>query len=136
MIEIDREKIKEVAEKYDLEFVVLFGSQATGQTHEKSDVDVGVISQRKINWSPLMGDLYSLFRREDVEVVDLAMASPTLWRAVTRDGQLLYEKIEGFYRQWKVYAWKIWLDTSRLRQARDRRLINWANEKLACHQPI
>ena len=38
-MEIDREKIKSVAQKYDLEFVVLFGSQATGQTHSKSDID-------------------------------------------------------------------------------------------------
>lgn len=40
MMEIDREKIKAVAEKYDLEFVVLFGSQAAGHTHQKSDVDI------------------------------------------------------------------------------------------------
>ena len=128
-MEIDREKIKAVAEKYDLEFVVLFGSQATGQTHPKSDVDIGVISRSEINWLSLIGDFYSLFRREDVEVVNLAMASPTLWRAMVRDGKLLYEKKEGSYRRWKIYAWKIWLDTSHLRQSRDQRLINWAGQK-------
>lgn len=133
-MEIDREEIKAVAEKYDLEFVVLFGSQATGQTHKKSDVDVAVISRSKPDWSSLIGDFYSLFRREDVEAVNLAMASPTLWRAAARDGQLLYEKNEGFYRRWKIYAWKIWLETARLRQARDNRLINWAEQKTATLQ--
>ncbi len=128
-MEIDREKIKAVAEKYDLEFVVLFGSQATGQTHSKSDIDVAVISRSGVDWGQLFMDLSSLFRRNDVEVVNLAMASPTLWRAVARDGQLLYEKTEGFYRRWKIYAWKIWLDTTHLRQARDRRLINWAEQR-------
>ncbi len=134
MMEIDREKIKAVAEKYDLEFVVLFGSQAIGQTHSKSDVDLGVISRNELNWSLLLGDFYSLFKREDVEVVNLAMASPTLWRAMARDGKLLYEKHEGFYKHWKIYAWKIWLDTAHLRQARDKRLMNWAEQKMATGQ--
>lgn len=134
MIEIDREKIKAVAEKYDLEFVALFGSQATGQTHKKSDVDLGVISRGEFNWSLLIGDFYSLFKRGDVEAVNLAMASPTLWRAVARDGKLLYEKNEGAYKIWKIYVWKIWLETYRLRQARDQRLINWAEQKMATIQ--
>ena len=129
MLEIDCEKIKAVAEKYDLEFVVLFGSQATGQTHEKSDVDLGVISRSEVNWGQLFLDFSFLFRRNDVETVNLAMASPTLWRAVARDGKLLYEKNEGFYRRWKIYAWKIWLDTSRLRQMRDNRLLDWVKQR-------
>ncbi len=129
MIEISQEKIKEIAEKYDLELVVLFGSQATGQIHTKSDVDVGIISRTKFDWGQLFMDFSTLFKRDDVEIVDLSAASPVLWRAVARDGQLLYEKNEGLYRRWKVYIWKIWLDTSHLRQVRDRRLVSWAHQK-------
>jgi len=129
IMEIDQDKIKEIAEKYNLEFVVLFGSQATSQTHEKSDVDLAVIARMEFNLLRLSDDFSSLFKRNDVEVVNLATASPVLWRAVARDGKLLYEKNEGFYRRWKVYAWKIWLETARLRRIRDQRLINWAEQK-------
>ncbi len=114
--------------------MVLFGSQATGQTHPKSDVDLSVISRKEFDWGQLFMDFSSLFRRDDVEIVNLSMASPTLWRAVARDGQLLYEKHGGFYRHWKIYAWKIWLDTAHLRQARDQRLLNWAEQKMATTQ--
>jgi len=48
-MEINREKIEKIAKKYNLELMVLFGSQATGQTHSRSDVDLGVISKRLIN---------------------------------------------------------------------------------------
>ena len=130
-MEIDREKIKEIAEKYDLEFVVLFGSQATGQIHAKSDVDLAVISRAEFNLLQLSVDFSTLFGRDDVEVINLATASPVLWRAVTRDGELLYEKKEGFYRHWKIYAWKIWQETARLRWARDKRLVSWAEQKMS-----
>lgn len=73
-MEIDREKIKEVAEKYDLEFVVLFGSQATGQTHQKSDVDLGVISRSEVDWGKLFVDTNMLI------INDSAMASPENYR--------------------------------------------------------
>ena len=131
MLEIDRGKIKELAEKYSLELVVLFGSQATSQTHAKSDIDVAVLggeSNSLAGLLKLMSDFYKFFKREDVEVVDLSSAAPTLWQAVVRDGELLYEKTPGYFGRWKIYAWKIWLETAWLRKIRDQRLLNWAQQ--------
>lgn len=119
-----------VAEKYGLDFVVLFGSQATGRTHAKSDVDVAVIRRGDLDLNGLTNDFYQLFRRSDVEVVDLARAMPTLWQAVIRDGKLLYERSVGDFLRWKVYAWKIWMETRWLRDRRDERLRRWARERL------
>lgn len=46
MKSFDMEQAKKVAEtvakKHGLSFVALFGSQATGRVHEKSDIDIGV----------------------------------------------------------------------------------------------
>ena len=39
-----KNEMAEIAEKYGLDFIVLFGSQATGRTHPKSDVDIGLHS--------------------------------------------------------------------------------------------
>jgi len=40
-------EFKEVAKKYKVERIILFGSQATGKTEESSDVDLIVVSKQR-----------------------------------------------------------------------------------------
>lgn len=127
-IEAIKPKIKEIAEKYNLDIVVLFGSQATGRTHSKSDVDIGVISRNKFDILKLMVDMDKGFNRYDVTVVDLSRASPTLMRAIVVDGKLLYEREEDMFLNWKYYAMKVWMDTDWLRALGRRKLIEWAKQ--------
>ena len=117
--------IKAVAEKHNLEFVALFGSQATRNTHAKSDIDIAVISHNKVNVPRLMGELSEIFKRDDVEVVDLGLASPTLMYSVVKDGKVLYENSPDAFFSWKLYAIKIWMETSWLRALRDRKIREW-----------
>ena len=126
-IEAVQSKIAGIAQKHGLDFVVLFGSQATGKTHPKSDIDIGIISKVPFDINRLTIDFYyDVFKREDVEVVDLSSVSSTLMRAVVRDGKLLYERTDGLFMQWKLYAIKIWMETAWMRKVRDRKLVEWA----------
>jgi predicted nucleotidyltransferase len=104
----------------------LFGSQATGVLHAKSDIDIAVISNSQINMPRLTMDLYDLFKREDIDIIDLGIASPTTMYAVVSDGHLLYEKREDAFMEWKMYALWVWRDTAWLRELRDKKLIEWA----------
>lgn len=128
MIEFNRQNIKVLAEKYQLELVVLFGSQATGRTHAKSDVDIAVLSKNDLNLGKLMLEFDDIFQRDDVEVVNLGTASPTTMYVMVRDGQLLYENEPGAFLNWKLYAIKIWIETAWLRKLRNRKLIEWARQ--------
>ena len=121
-------KIAAIAEKYGLDMVVLFGSQATGKTHPKSDVDIAVISEKPFDRFKILDDFWSLFKREDVQVVDLANASPTLMRAVVVDGKLLYEREQAMFLKWKYYAISVWMDTAWLREFGRKKLIEWAQQ--------
>lgn len=124
-----KEKMKEIARKYGLSFVALFGSQATGRTHQKSDVDIAVIRKQPISFDEklkIIGEFSDAFQREGVEVVDLASASPTLMYAVVRDGKLLYEEKENDFLNWKLYAIKIWMETAWLRDLSRKSLLDWA----------
>lgn len=125
-IEAIKPQIATVAEKYGLDFVVLYGSQATGRTHSMSDVDIGVISGGEVDRFKLMSEMDQIFGRDDVSVVDLSMASPTLMRAVVVDGKLLYERKQAMYLKWKFYAIRTWMETSWLRALGRRKLIEWA----------
>lgn len=128
MLEINQAAIKAVAEQHQLDVVVLFGSQATGRTHVKSDIDIAVLSRQPVDITKLMTAFSDVFKREDVEVVNLGTASPTLWQAVIRDGRLLYEKSPDDFARWRIYASKIWMETKWLRDRRDRKLINWSKQ--------
>ncbi len=124
-IESYKPQIAEIAQKYKLDFVVLFGSQATGRTHPKSDVDIGVISHSEVDRLKLMNEMDKIFGREDVSVVDLSIVSPSLMYAIVEDGKLLYEKEQDKFLNWKFYAIKIWMETKWLRTLGERKLIEW-----------
>jgi predicted nucleotidyltransferase len=119
-------RISEIAQKYSLDLVVLFGSQATGRIHEKSDVDLAVIGKRPPNRARLAIEFDQIFQRNDVEVIDLSRASPTLMREIVIEGKLLYEREPDLFFRWKLYAIKIWMETGWLRKLRDKKLVEWA----------
>ena len=119
-------QIAELARKHRLSFVALFGSQAVGNVHSKSDIDIAVISKDPIDKFKVIDDFENIFKREDIEVVDLANASPTLMYCVVRDGKLLYENEKDSFFKWKLYAIWVWMDTAWLRQLRDKKLLEWA----------
>jgi len=76
----------------------------------------------------LMQEFSMVFKKEDVEVVDLHTASPTTMYAVVKDGKLLYEKEKDSFLNWKFYAIKIWMETKWLRNLRNKKIINWADQ--------
>ncbi|MBI2627468.1 nucleotidyltransferase domain-containing protein [Candidatus Nomurabacteria bacterium] len=119
-------KMIPLAEKYNLKLVVLFGSQASGRTHKRSDIDIAVIGKVAFDMTRLTIDFYNLFNREDVEIVDISSASPTTMYVVVRDGKLLYESESGAFLKWKLYAMWVWRDTAWLRRLRDKKLVEWA----------
>ena len=118
-------QIERLAEKYGLCLLALFGSQATGAVHPKSDVDIAALGTGSIDRFALANELDRIFGRSDVEVVDLSTASPTMMYVLVRDGKLLYENARGAFMKWKFYAIREWLDTAWLRKLRNKKMIEW-----------
>lgn len=63
--------------------VYLFGSQITGKANKLSDVDIAVLFQEKLDSSArfdkkirMIGDVGSILKRNDVEILDLTQAPP------------------------------------------------------------
>lgn len=121
-----KSKIIPIAQKYNLKLVVLFGSQASGRTHKNSDIDIAILGDGDFNMTNLTIDFYDFFKREDVEVVNISSASPTMMYVIVRDGKLLYENEYGAFLKWKFYAMWVWRDTAWLRHLRDKKMIEWA----------
>ena len=72
----------------------LFGSRAREDAHDRSDVDVAVAFEAELSSTlearlALGADLALALGTDDVDVVDLGAAPPSLVRAVFRDGDRL-----------------------------------------------
>lgn len=87
-------QIGEIAEKFDVKKIVLFGSRARKTNHLKSDIDIAVYGCKNFELfsDALNEDLWSLLQL-DIINMDKKNVSPELISEIERDGVVLYEKI-------------------------------------------
>ena len=87
-------QIGEIAEKFDVKKIVLFGSRARKTNQSKSDIDIAVYGCEKFDLfsDSLNEDLWSLLEL-DIINMDHKNVSPDLISEIERDGVILYEKI-------------------------------------------
>lgn len=128
MIEVDKKKIAEMAKKHDLGLVVLFGSQATGHTHKKSDVDVGYLSRRDIGYRESYNialELARIFKNPDVEFVNMRNVSPELKKQAADQSIVLFEEDSSTFDMFSMYANRLYMETKPLRVYRDSYVKNF-----------
>lgn len=95
------QKLDEIRQKYALELILLHGSQVSGQTHAKSDVDVAVLSKDRntnLDWYVLASDLNEVFEMDNVDVTILNHANPLLLKTVTDKAKLLSGNVADFFK--------------------------------------
>ena len=89
------EKLKGLADKYHLELILVFGSQAQGSVHPESDVDIAVYGKHvlsekeKIN---LTYELGNILQTEKIDLVDIKTASPLLKKKIFENYTVLHQK--------------------------------------------
>ena len=112
-IKTKSKEIGEIAQKYGLDLVVLFGSQTRGDSHAHSDIDVAYLARVSL---PLMDEARLALDLAPVlggviDLVDLKKAPPLLSYNVFQNGQLLYEQISGLFSDFFVRAVRIYQET-------------------------
>ena len=94
-MEMNQEKIEEIAKKHNLELLLLFGSRAKGTVHKFSDYDFGYVSADEFDYvkkGELGIDLEKLVGSKFVEAVDLKKAGPFLLKEIVKNNQVLFAK--------------------------------------------
>lgn len=119
------EQIKSFCEKNNIELLIIFGSQASGKTTPVSDIDVAVKLRKGAEASKLelIYQLDSLLNGKDIDLVILTDdTDPLLLYEIFLNGKLLYEKSPGIFDAGRLRAWKLYIDTERLRMLQKKYL--------------
>ncbi|MBU3965235.1 nucleotidyltransferase domain-containing protein [Patescibacteria group bacterium] len=94
-------KLNKIFKKNQVVLAYLFGSEARGESHKESDVDIGVLFDKKVNpkdYLKLEGKLIAFFSeiysRKEINIVNLNIASPLLKQVAILEGKPLYIRSE------------------------------------------
>jgi len=123
-----KNNIESLARKYNLELVILFGSQASKKTHKQSDLDIAVLAENDLSgedeWR-VANEISLISGIKDVEIVNLKTASPILLKEITDNGINLYEKDSGLFSTQRMRAFKMFVESKPLRILRDQKLLEF-----------
>lgn len=113
-MEQKREQLNNIAKKYDLELLLLFGSQIDKKLlHQESDFDVAYLSKKDLTLmeeSRLICDLMPIFRSEKVDLVNIKRANPLLMQQIFDNHKLLYCLNPATYSLYQIYAMKRYIE--------------------------
>lgn len=116
-MEYQKEELSKVADEYNLDFVILHGSEATGKAKNiDSDIDVAVYRRGGIKAGEFLGlyrDLMPVFKGAELDLKTLHKKNPLFCYHVVRDGELLYgDRTE--YNELKAYYYQRRVDSQPL----------------------
>jgi len=118
LTDVDIKKIQNyfVAQK-DIVAVYLYGSFAKGSTHKKSDIDLGILFDGKVNLYHRLGQIYSDLPNLHVEpdVRELSLDHSPVYLLSVIQGQLIYSRDERERIHFEVEVMRRFYDTQRLR---------------------
>ena len=116
-IEEIRKRLSPLFHDEGLRLVLLFGSAVSGKMHKKSDIDLAFLFDKPVDMLTLTNRVIRLLHTNNVDVVDLKRASPLLKFSAVKSGMLLYEREAGMFHEFYSLAFRIYVDTKKLRDA-------------------
>lgn len=108
-------KIREIAEKYRLRMVLLFGSRVDEQyIHPDSDYDIAYLPEKSFDFQEecqLNYEFTNVMPSDKVDTVDLRKTSPLLMRMIFDNAQILYSEDELVFPTYQSYAFKKFIES-------------------------
>lgn len=112
-----KNKLQDVVQKYGLNFMVLFGSQANDKARDDSDLDIAV--KGRADFGELFNDLSRVFDGYNVDLRFLQSTEPVFLYDVFMRGEFLAGNEIGFLN-YKSFAYKNYIDSESLFALQDR----------------
>ena len=86
------EEMIDLAEKYNLNKIILFGSRARGDYHRTSDIDLAIWGGNTALFALDVEEETSTLLKFDIVNMESAV-QPELIEAIEKEGKVLYEKV-------------------------------------------
>ncbi|MCG2691168.1 nucleotidyltransferase domain-containing protein, partial [Candidatus Parcubacteria bacterium] len=89
-----KNEIKKIAKKFNLNLIIIFGSFVGGKTREDSDIDIAISSSEKISFKDelsIIRKLTEIFKR-DADLIVINKANPLLLQQIDKNGIMIYGK--------------------------------------------
>src|SRR4030042_63819 len=116
-IEEMRERLAPIFKDPELRFVLLFGSSFSEKMHKQSDIDLAFLYNRPEDIVALTNRVIRLLHTDNIDVVDLKSANPLLKFSIAKKCKILYEKKQGMFNEFYSLAFRMYVDTKKLRSA-------------------
>lgn len=116
-----KQKVAEIADKFGLDLVMLFGSFADLSNKEESDVDIAYLKTDKLSTDKeieLAFEFEKLFKVKRADIVYIGDASPIFMYMILNNGVILFAKIETIFPSLYSYSIKRLYDNMPLYQMR------------------
>lgn len=131
-----RQQISEIAQKFQLRLVLLFGSAVSGGEHARSDLDIAVQYEADApgfrQFSELLHDLQEVFPDREVDLSSINHADPLFLKKITENCLLLYGT-PGLLQRLKIYAFRRYQDHRRFFEM-ERTFVNRFLREMASNQ--
>ncbi len=114
---INKERLKNLCQKYNIQLLILHGSYATGKAEDKSDIDIGILSQEKFdlnNQLNILNDFSEVFG-DKFDPVFLNGAEPLISYQVAIHGKPLFEETKGIFQRFRIQAVARYMDSKKFR---------------------
>ncbi len=109
-------KVNRIAQEYGLRLVLLFGSEVSGKSHQKSDVDVAVMFEdmtvAKEELLDCMADMQKVFHEREIDLGLINGADPLFLKKALENCELLYGEPRAL-AELKIYAFRRYIDHKR-----------------------
>jgi predicted nucleotidyltransferase len=128
-IEGIKDKLVPLFRDKGLKLVLLFGSAVLGNVYKESDIDLAFLFDRPVDILSLTNRVIRLLHADNIDVVDLRRASPLLKFSVVKNGRVLYEKLPGMFNEFYSLAFRMYVDTKKLRDAQEISINHFLREK-------
>ena len=115
ILDKQKQKIQEVAKKYGLKLILLFGSQVTGKIHKESDFDIAYLPKKNLSYDDKI-DINFQFtlifpqERYRVDTVNIKKVKPLLLYGIFRKCQVLYAQDDLIFPTYRVYAFRKYME--------------------------
>lgn len=124
-IESRKQVLADLCRKEGIELLYVYGSLAKNKMKKLSDVDIAVKKKAKLGLEEyllIIGRLQEIFKREDIDLVDLMEAPALLRSEILKLGELIYSSNPILLAKFKYQTFREFLDTSFLRKSFSRYL--------------